>query len=50
VIGKDQKVDVAVLRVKPEKPLKAVKFGDSDKARSATGCWPSAIPSVSAVR
>ncbi len=33
VIGKDAKVDVAVLRVKPEKPLKAVKFGDSDKMR-----------------
>jgi serine protease Do len=33
VIGKDAKVDVAVLRVKPERPLKAVKFGDSDKMR-----------------
>jgi len=29
VLGKDEKVDVAVLRVKPDKPLKAVKFGDS---------------------
>ncbi|MBV9705540.1 MAG: trypsin-like peptidase domain-containing protein, partial [Methylobacteriaceae bacterium] len=33
VVGKDTKVDVAVLRVKPAKPLKAVKFGDSDKMR-----------------
>lgn len=41
VIGKDQKVDVAVLRVKPEKPLKAVKFGDSDKAR--VGDWVLAV-------
>lgn len=33
VIGKDSKVDLAVLRVKSDKPLPAVKFGDSDKAR-----------------
>ncbi len=41
ILGKDQKVDVAVLRVKPEKPLKAVKFGDSDKAR--VGDWVLAV-------
>jgi serine protease Do len=41
VLGKDQKVDVAVLKVKPEKPLKAVKFGDSDKAR--VGDWVLAV-------
>ncbi len=41
VLGKDQKVDVAVLRVKPEKPLKAVKFGDSDKAK--VGDWVLAV-------
>jgi serine protease Do len=41
IIGKDAKVDVAVLRVKPEKPLKAVKFGDSDKAR--VGDWVLAV-------
>jgi serine protease Do len=41
IIGKDQKVDVAVLRVKPEKPLKAVKFGDSDKSR--VGDWVLAV-------
>jgi serine protease Do len=41
IVGKDQKVDVAVLRVKPEKPLKAVKFGDSDKAR--VGDWVIAV-------
>lgn len=41
IVGKDQKVDVAVLRVKPEKPLKAVKFGDSDRAR--VGDWVLAV-------
>jgi serine protease Do len=41
ILGKDQKVDVAVLRVKPEKPLKAVKFGDSEKAR--VGDWVLAV-------
>ena len=33
IIGKDAKVDVAVLRIKPEKALKAVKFGESEKMR-----------------
>ena len=33
VVGKDAKVDVAVLKVKSDTPLKAVKFGDSDKMR-----------------
>ncbi len=33
VIGKDAKVDLAVLRVKHDKPLPAVKFGDSDAMR-----------------
>ncbi|KFC67042.1 Peptidase Do [Bosea sp. LC85] len=33
IIGKDTKVDLAVLRVKHDKPLDAVKFGDSDKMR-----------------
>ncbi|MEA2841414.1 MAG: serine protease Do [Methylobacteriaceae bacterium] len=41
IIGKDTKVDVAVLRVKPDKPLKAVKLGDSDKAR--VGDWVMAV-------
>lgn len=41
IVGKDPKVDLAVLRVKPDKPLKAVKFGDSDKAR--IGDWVMAI-------
>ena len=41
VVGKDAKVDVAVLRVKPDKPLKAVKFGDSDKSR--VGDWVLAV-------
>jgi len=41
LIGKDQKTDLALLRVKPEKPLKAVKFGNSDKLR--LGDWVIAI-------
>ncbi len=41
IVGKDTKVDVAVLRVKPDKPLTAVKFGDSDKAR--VGDWVVAV-------
>ena len=41
IIGKDQKTDIALLRVNPEKPLKAVKFGDSDKLR--LGEWVIAI-------
>src|SRR2546423_7539525 len=35
LIGKDSKTDLALLRVKPDKPLKAVKFGNSDKLRPA---------------
>ena len=41
IIGKDQKTDLALLRVKPERPLTAVKFGDSDKLR--LGEWVVAI-------
>src|SRR5262245_30315394 len=41
IIGRDQKTDLALLRVKPEKPLKAVKFGDSDGLR--LGEWVIAI-------
>nr|WP_193345334.1 Do family serine endopeptidase [Beijerinckia indica] len=41
VLGKDAKVDVAVLKVKPEKPLKAVKFGDSEVMR--VGDWVIAV-------
>lgn len=41
LIGRDQKVDLAVLRVKPKAPLKAVNFGDSDKTR--VGEWVMAI-------
>ena len=37
VIGKDPKVDVAVLKVTSDKPLKTVKFGDSDKMRVGDG-------------
>ena len=41
VVGKDAKIDLAVLRVKPDKPLKAVKFGDSEKMR--IGQWVMAV-------
>jgi len=41
LIGRDQKTDLALLRVKPTKPLKAVSFGDSDKLR--LGEWVVAI-------
>jgi serine protease Do len=41
VVGRDPKTDIAVLRVKPDKPLKAVKFGDDQAAR--VGDWVVAI-------
>jgi serine protease Do len=41
VVGRDKKTDLAVLKFKPEKPLVAVKFGDSDKLR--LGEWVVAI-------
>jgi serine protease Do len=41
ILGRDKKTDLAVLKVKSAKPLKAVKFGDSDKVR--LGEWVIAI-------
>jgi serine protease Do len=41
LLGKDQKTDVALLKVKPDKPLTAVKFGDSERLR--LGEWVIAI-------
>jgi serine protease Do len=41
VVGRDETGDIALLRVKPDKPLPAVQFGDSDKAR--VGDWVLAI-------
>jgi len=41
LVGKDTKSDLALLRVKTDHPLKAVKFGDSDKLR--LGEWVIAI-------
>jgi serine protease Do len=41
LIGKDSKTDLALLRIKPDKPLKAVKFANSDKLR--LGEWVIAI-------
>lgn len=41
LVGRDTKVDLALLRVKSDKPLPSVKFGDSDKLR--LGEWVIAI-------
>jgi serine protease Do len=41
LVGRDPKTDLAVLRVKPVVPLKAVSFGNSDTAR--VGNWVMAI-------
>jgi serine protease Do len=41
LVGVDKKTDLAVLKFKPQKPLIAVKFGDSDKLR--LGEWVIAI-------
>ncbi len=41
VVGRDAKIDVAVLRIKPAKPLPYVSFGDSDNVR--VGDWIIAI-------
>ena len=37
VVGRDAKTDLALLRVKPEKPLTVASFGDSDAVR--VGDW-----------
>ena len=41
LVGRDEKTDLALLKVNPKKPLPATKFGDSDKAR--IGDWVIAI-------
>ncbi|MCE1236869.1 MAG: DegQ family serine endoprotease [Hyphomicrobiales bacterium] len=41
IVGRDKKTDIALLRVKPQKSLTAVAFGDSDEAR--VGDWVMAI-------
>ena len=41
IVGIDTKTDLALLRVKPEKPLPALEFGDSTKMR--VGDWVMAI-------
>jgi serine protease Do len=41
LVGRDPKTDLAVIRVKPEKPLPTVAFGDSDHLR--IGEWVMAI-------
>jgi serine protease Do len=41
LIGRDTKVDLALLKVTPEKPLPALAFGDSDASR--VGDWVLAI-------
>ena len=41
LVGKDPKVDIAVLKVNPKKKLKALKWGDSSKSK--VGDWVLAI-------
>jgi serine protease Do len=41
ILGHDPKTDLALLKVEPEKPLKAASFGDSSKLR--VGDWVMAI-------
>ena len=41
LVGRDPKTDIAVIRVKPSKPLPTVSFGDSDRLR--IGDWVIAI-------
>jgi serine protease Do len=41
LVGRDPKIDLAVLRVKPEQPLTSLKFGDSDLLR--VGDWVIAV-------
>jgi len=41
IVGRDTKTDLALLKVKTDHPLKAVKFGDSDRLR--LGEWVIAI-------
>jgi len=41
IVGHDPKTDIALLKVKTEKPLPAVSFGDSDTAR--VGDWVIAV-------
>jgi len=41
LVGRDPKTDIAVLRVTPDKPLKSVKFANSDQTR--VGDWALAI-------
>jgi len=41
IVGRDSKTDMALLRIKPPKPLTAVKFGNSDETR--VGDWVLAI-------
>jgi serine protease Do len=41
IVGRDQKTDLAVLKVNADRPLKFVKFGDSEKLR--LGEWVIAI-------
>jgi serine protease Do len=41
IVGRDQKTDIALLKVTSDRPLKAVKFGDSERLR--LGEWVVAI-------
>ena len=50
LVGRDKKVDLAVLKVEPPKPLRPCISATATSCASATGCWRSAIPSASAAR
>jgi len=50
LVGRDSKSDLALLRVHYDKPLKAVKFGDSDKLRLGEWVIAIGIRSASAAR
>jgi serine protease Do len=41
LVGRDERTDIAVLKVSPDKPLTALPFGDSDRSR--VGDWVLAI-------
>ena len=50
VMGRDTKTDLALLRIKPTKPLPRSSSATATRPASATGCWRSATRSGSAAR
>lgn len=45
IIGTDENTDLAVLKVKPESPLTAAEFGDSDALKPGQNCYAIGSPS-----